>query len=51
MSLDRFLVQARRPDAMMPSPHADDQHRRKREEAARPSQRSARCMSAMMAWF
>ncbi len=33
MSLCRFLVQTLLPDATMPSPHADDQHRRKRQEA------------------
>lgn len=33
MSLGRFLVQTLLPDATMPSPHADDQHRRKRQEA------------------
>jgi hypothetical protein len=33
MSLGGFLVQTLLPDATMPSPHADDQHRRKRQEA------------------
>jgi hypothetical protein len=32
MSLGRFLIQAL-PDATIPSPHADDKNRRKRQEA------------------
>src|SRR5438309_3206424 len=32
MSLGRFLVQTLRPDATMPSPHTDGQHRRKSQQ-------------------
>jgi hypothetical protein len=34
MSRGRFLVQTLLPDATMPSPHADNQHRRQRQEAS-----------------
>jgi hypothetical protein len=34
MSSGRFLVQPLPPHTVMPSPHAEDQHRRKRQGAA-----------------
>jgi hypothetical protein len=34
MSRGRFLVQTLLPDATVPSPPADDQHRRQRQEAS-----------------
>ena len=48
MSLGRFLVQMLRPDATIPSPHADGQHRRQSQQDGE-TKRSARCTSAMMA--
>jgi hypothetical protein len=33
MALGRFLVETLLPDATMPSPHADDPHRGKRQES------------------
>jgi len=48
-SLGRFLVRTLLPDATIPSPHADDQHRRKRQEAGETEPALCRCTSAMTA--
>ncbi len=45
----RLLVQTLLPDATMPPPRADNQHRGKRQEAGETEPRAARCTLAMMA--